>query len=134
MLNQDKVRIMTKLAIYKSGEGKEDLKINKYYKYDYLRLQMIKAFVSSTIGSLLVVGLTALYQMEYLILNLTKLDFGAMGKYVLSIYIMVSVFYIIVAITNASIKYKRATKGLIKYNSLLKKLRKFYAADNVANE
>ncbi len=133
VLNQEKVRVMTKLAIYREKEGKEDLKVNKYFKYDYLRLQMIKAFVNSTIGCLLIVALAGLYHMEYLILNLTKLDFEAMGKYVLLIYLMVSLFYIIVAIASASLRYNRATKGLIKYNSLLNKLRKYYAADDVAN-
>ncbi|NMB43432.1 MAG: hypothetical protein GX995_04790 [Clostridiales bacterium] len=129
MLNQEKVRVMTKLAIYREKDGKEDLIINKYFKFDYLRLQMIKAFVSSTIGCLLLVGLTALYHMEYLILNLTQLDFEAIGKYVLLIYLMVSLFYIVIAIATASIKYDKASKGLIKYNSLLNKLRKYYAAD-----
>jgi hypothetical protein len=67
--------------------------------------------------------------MEYLILNLTQLDFEAIGKYVLLIYLMVSLFYIVIAIATASIKYNKASKGLIKYNSLLNKLRKYYAAD-----
>ncbi|NLJ90416.1 MAG: hypothetical protein GX323_05895 [Clostridiales bacterium] len=134
MLNQDKVRVMTKLAIYREKEGRQDLKINKFFKTDYLRLQMIKAFVCSTLGTLLIVGLTALYHMEYLILNLTQLDFEAIGKYVLLIYLMVSLLYITIAAATASIRYNRATKGLMKYNYLLNKLRKYYAADDVAKE
>ena len=104
MLNQEKVRIMTKLAIYEEGKGKEELKINKYFRFDYIRLQVVKGFVSCTLGFLLILGLTALYQMEYLILNITKLNFTEIGKYILLIYIMVGIFYIIIAGANATIK------------------------------
>ena len=31
MLNNDKIRLMTKLAVYESKIGKEDIKLSKYY-------------------------------------------------------------------------------------------------------
>ena len=34
MLNEEKVRVMTKLAIYEQGEGKKYLPISKYYRSD----------------------------------------------------------------------------------------------------
>ncbi len=134
MLNQEKVRIMTKLAIYEEGKGKEELKINKYFRFDYIRLQVVKGFVSCTLGFLLILGLTALYQMEYLILNITKLNFTEIGKYILLIYIMVGIFYIIIAGANATIKYNRTKKGLTEYNSFLSKLKNFYNTENVAKK
>lgn len=134
MINQEKVKIMTKLAIYEDKKGKDELKVDKYYKSDYIRLQVIKAFLSSTIGSILVVILLALYNMEYLILNLIKLDFTVIGKYILLIYIIVSVFYAIIAATKASTKYEKSRKNLSEYRTLLNKLRKMYAMDNVEKE
>ena len=50
MLDKNKVRIMTKMAIYEKGEGKEYLPISKYYKRDYVGLQMMKSFICSTIA------------------------------------------------------------------------------------
>lgn len=134
MLNQDKVLTMTKLAIYEKNEGKEDLIINKYYKSDYVRLQAIKAFISCTLGFILVVALIALYNMEYLVLNLTNLDFASIGKYLILIYIIVSMFYITVTIASATIKFNKTKKGLSKYNALLNNLRKFYNKENVIKE
>ncbi len=134
MINQEKVRTMTKLAIYEDGEGKEDLKTNKFYKFDYIRLQIIKAFTCSSLGFLLLGVLTALYNMEYLILNLTQLNFTLLGKYVLLIYIMVVLFYIIIAATSANFRYKRSKKRLSKYNHLLNKLRKIYNSEDVVKE
>lgn len=132
MLNQNKIRIMTRLSIYEQGKGKEDLKINQYYKFDYLRLQIIKSLVCCTLGSVLLIILVALYKAEYLILNATKLEFATIGKYVLLIFIMVSIFYLIITTTGAVIRYNKAKKSLKKYNVLLRKLRKSYAANNVA--
>ena len=134
VLNQEKVRIMTKLAIYEEGKGKGELEINKYFKHDYIRLQVIKAFVCSTLGFLLLLGLIALYQMEYLILNVTKLNFSEIGKYILLIYIMVGIFYIIIAGAYATMKFNRAKKGLTKYNLLLNKLKKFYDTENIVKQ
>ncbi|MDF2593610.1 MAG: hypothetical protein K0S75_3076, partial [Clostridia bacterium] len=42
MLNTNKVRLMTKLALYETKEGKEDIRLSKYYKTDYVRYQVIK--------------------------------------------------------------------------------------------
>ena len=36
MLNEDKIKLMTKLALYEQGKGKESIKSNKYYKKDYI--------------------------------------------------------------------------------------------------
>lgn len=134
MLNQDKVRIMTRLAIYEQGKGKEELEINKYYKNDYIRLQVIKSFVASTLGSLLIAVIIILYQSEYLILNATKLNFVEIGKATLLIYIGVSIFYFIITTTSASFKYSKTRKSLRKYNYLLRKLESIYAADKAAKE
>lgn len=134
MLNQDKVRTMTRLAIYEQGKGKEELKINKYYKNDYIRLQVIKSFIASTLASLLIAVIIALYQSEYLILNATKLNFAEIGKAVLLIYIMVSIFYFIITTTNAALKYNKAKKSLRRYNYLLRKLKSIYVVDNTAKE
>ncbi len=134
VLNQDKVRTMTKLAIYEKNEGREELKINKYYKSDYIRLQVIKSFVGCTLGFLLVVGFIALYNMEYLVINLIKLDFAMIGKYLILIYVIVSIFYIFVAIARATIEVNKTKKGLYKYNSLLNDLRKIYDKDEATKE
>ena len=67
MINNRKVRIMTKLAIYEKGEGKEDLKINNYFRRDYLRNNFLKTFVAVTIGFVLIAGMRVVYKLEYII-------------------------------------------------------------------
>lgn len=44
MLNEKRIRLMTKLARYESGEGKEELRIARYYRSDYIGLAMFRNF------------------------------------------------------------------------------------------
>ena len=44
MLDERKVKLMTKLALYEETHGKEDFKISSYYRKDYASLHVIYAF------------------------------------------------------------------------------------------
>ena len=64
MLNNRKIRIMTKLATYEEKEGKEDIKLSKYYKTDFVRLNILK-----TIMSIMIQLIKKIYIKEKLILK-----------------------------------------------------------------
>ena len=49
MLDERKVKLMTKLALYEETHGKEDFKISSYYRKDYASLHVIYAFLSDHI-------------------------------------------------------------------------------------
>ena len=40
MLDQNRIRVMTNLARYEDGAGKEDLRISKYYPVSYTHLTL----------------------------------------------------------------------------------------------
>ena len=50
MINKDRVRTMTRLAIYEEGQGVADDKMNGYFKNDYIVGHMVGSFVSGTMG------------------------------------------------------------------------------------
>ena len=54
MLNEEKIKIMNKLAMYEQGEGKKYLPVSRYYRSDYIGLAMIKNFFLVTIGYCLI--------------------------------------------------------------------------------
>lgn len=126
MLNEKKIRLMTKLAIYEEKEGREDLRLNKYYKTDYVRFQLLKTILCVTIGFALVLVLVGAYQSEYLIAEAVKLNYKAMGEKILSIYIITIVVYMVSAFFIYTIQYNRCRKRIGKYLKNLKKLREFY--------
>ena len=61
MVDERKVRLMTRLARYEQREGREALRINKFYRSDYIGLALLRNFFMTTIGyGLLAVSYTHL--------------------------------------------------------------------------
>ena len=49
MINEEKVKIMTKLAMYEQGKGRKYLPVSKCYRRDYIGLPLIEIFFLVTI-------------------------------------------------------------------------------------
>jgi hypothetical protein len=126
MLNTNKVRLMTKLALYETKEGKEDIRLSKYYKTDYVRYQVIKSIICATVGYGLILLLIFIYKSESLISNAVTLNYKVIGTYILGIYIIVIAIYGLGALAGYSIKYDLSRKKLSRYYKLLKRLNKIY--------
>ena len=45
MLNESKVKLMTRMAMYESKQGEEDFKISSYYKKDYRSFHTIATII-----------------------------------------------------------------------------------------
>jgi len=126
MLNNNKIRLMTKLALYETKEGKEDIRLSKYYKTDYVRYQVIKSIIGATIAYVLILALIFLYQSEYLIAKAVSLDYKTIGTNILGIYIILVAVYGLGSGVGYSIKYDNSRKKLARYYKLLKRLNKIY--------
>lgn len=50
MIDATKVRMMTKLASYESGDGKKELKMHRYSKGTYLSLKQLESFFAITLA------------------------------------------------------------------------------------
>ena len=91
MINEEKVKIMTKLAMYEQGEGKKYLPISKFYRSDYIGQALIKNFFLISIGYVLALGGIAAYFGEYLLENIHKMNLIQLGVYVVLGYVAVLV-------------------------------------------
>lgn len=129
MLNEEKVKIMNRLAMYEQGEGKKYLPVSKYYRTDYIGLALIKNFFLVTIGyGLALVGLAA-YFGEYLMENIHKMNLVRMGIYILVGYAGVLLLYSLVTYIQYSVKYHRAKKSVKRYYEELTRLEKIYGRE-----
>ncbi len=126
MLNTNKVRLMTKLALYETKEGKEDIRLSKYYKTDYVRYQVLKSIVCATFGYALILLLIFIYKSENIIKDAVTLNYKMIGTYILGIYIIIIAIYGFGALVGYSIKYDLSRKKLSRYYKLLKRLNKIY--------
>ena len=132
MVNNRKVRLMTKLAIYENGEGKEDIRLNKYYRRDYLRSRMLNSFVATTIGFVFLVGLVALYEMEYFVTNAVYLDYMLLIKRCIAVYIVLLAIDVMTSLVYGMIHYNRSRNKLAKYFRMLRHMRDFYKEEESA--
>jgi len=126
MVNVRKVRLMTKLAIYEKTEGKEDIKLGRYFRRDYVRLKILHNIVAVTIGYLLVLAMIVAYQMEYLIREAVNLDYVGIGKTILGVYVIVVTVYAMAAMVGYGLYYDFSRKKLAKYFRMLRLLRSMY--------
>ncbi len=129
MLKKEKIRLMTKLTRYESGEGKEELRIARYYRSDYIGLALIKNFFLVTIGYGLILAVIAAYNLEYLLDNVHKMDLISLGVVVLGGYIGILVLYSVLTYIQYTVKYHKAKKSVKQYYTQLTKLEKIYTRE-----
>lgn len=130
MLNNRKVRLMTRLAMYEQTEGKEDVRISKYFRTDFIRLNVLKTAVAVTFGYLLVLLLLVVYHSEYLIREAVTLDYRGMVLQYAGIYVIILAVYCAFAMIGYMIKYRTSRKKLAKYFRMLRRLRSLYREED----
>ena len=50
MLNEEKVILMTQMASYEENEGKKNMAIGRYFRSDYIAIQVLKSILCATIA------------------------------------------------------------------------------------
>jgi uncharacterized membrane protein len=126
MLNEDKIKVMNKLAMYEKTEGKKYLPVSKYYRSDYIGLALIKNFFLVTIGYILIVGAVGVYFGDYLMENIHKMDIMEIGIDIVLGYAIVLLIYTVLTYIQYSVKYHIAKKSVRGYYEELTRLEKMY--------
>lgn len=126
MLSEKKLKLMIRLSDYEQNEGKKDLERTRYYKIDYIRMQILKTLVSVTVAVFLVLMLVGMYYMEYIITNALELDYAGMARYFLVIYILLLCLFSFVTVSVSSIRYETSKSRVKGYYSTLQELIEYY--------
>ena len=129
MLNEEKIKIMNKLAMYEQGEGKTYLPVSRYYRSDYIGLALIKNFFLVTIGYCLILAGIAAYFGEYLVDNIHKMDLVAVGRNAVIGYVVVLVVFSVATYIQYSVRYHKAKKSVKEYYQELTQLNKIYSRE-----
>lgn len=119
MLNKEKIRIMTRAAIYEKGKGREDLKITAYGDSDYVRFNLLKTVIGATIAFILIAALFVFYKMDFFMANMMKLDLMKVGREILVVYLLFIAAYTAVSIIVYQTKYTIAKRRVRAYNEEL---------------
>ena len=119
MLDKEKIRLMTRTAIYEKHEGKEDLKINQYCSSDYVRFNMLKTLIGVTISVFLCSCIYLMCTSEDIFQLIFRIDLQALARLWLTAYFLSLVVYVIICLLYYPYKYSRAKKRLKHYNKNL---------------
>ena len=116
MLNESKVKLMTRMAMYESKQGEEDFKISSYYKKDY------RSFHTNAVA----VGIGVIAFLDELMGNLNMQFLVMLAATVIIGYLVLVIFYGIVASHFYGTKHEKARKRVKQFNHDLTRLNRMY--------
>ncbi len=122
MLNEERIRLMTRMAAYEEHEGKKDIAISGYFRGDYISFQLLKSAIYATVGFALAVVMYVLYNMETFLEEFYKMDIVEFLKDILSKYCLVISIYLVISYFVYSYRYHKAKRHVKQYNQLLRAL------------
>ena len=126
MINEEKVKIMDRLALYEKQEGRKYLPVSKYYRSDYIGLALFRNFFLASIGYLVILLLVGAYFAEFLADHLHTLNVTWIGMMIVGGYLVTISVYSVVTYTLHTIRYGRAQKGAAAYERRLRELEALY--------
>lgn len=125
MVNQGKVRHMARAEWYRQRERRRALTVNRYSKNAYVSLQVIKALIIATVGTVIGAALWILYRSEEL---LGSNDIGLVldvVKQIAVVYGIVLVAAFVAARWRYSRIYTRSRASVKRYYNMLRTLHRY---------
>lgn len=131
MLNEERIRIMANMTMYEDGKGKEDFRVNRFFKRDYIGLNLIYTFIWVTIGYAIIMALYGVMHFEELLTSLTDIEvLKQLGTRFVIGYVVILLFYLIVLRIYYGLVHKRASSNVREYYAQLRRLEKEYAMED----
>lgn len=126
MLSNEKIKWMTRAALYEKKEGKGSIRINRFQRSDYISWNMIKSIVGVTVGYALVLLLYLLGISESVLDQLTLPYVVDMAGRFLFVYFVLLVVTGFVSFLIYYGRYQQAQKKTKMYTQYLKKISHIY--------
>lgn len=126
MIQQDKLKTMTQLALYEKKKGKQDFSIYNYQREDFIRFQGIKTLIAATVAFLIIVGFIAAWNIEVIITHFDAYDYKRIGLVILAAYVVFLVFFMKITSNQSRDLYNEVRPRVRKYYRNLRKMEAFY--------
>lgn len=126
MLDREKVKLMTELAFYEQNEGKEDFKINEYYRKDYAGYHTLCSILWVTVGYIALVGLISVAAMDFIVENMSKSMLITLVLVIVIVYFVVVIIYTLIANHVYDRKHRAARQRMKIFNHNLTRLLRMY--------
>ena len=117
---------MIKLAEFRQEHQDDSMRVVRHYRSDYIALSMIKNLFITTFAWLILIGLFALYHMDFLLTNLNQMKVGPLAAVLVITYLMMLGVYSVITYMTARIRYIRSFADVREYDQKLRLLAKIY--------
>ena len=121
MVNAERAKLMTKAEIFRVKEERKALKLNRFYRGDYISYEMIRSALCFIFGYLLFVLMWVLYYAEPLMVQMA-VRAGVALLCLLTCFLVASYFVF-------RRKYRKARAKVKEYQALLKQINRLYEQD-----
>lgn len=122
VIDENKVALMTKLAIYEKHENGRNLVMSKYYENDYVRYNVLKTWVAATVAYWVIIAAYIFMSFDDLLAKVNDIDYFDLMYKILGAYAAFCIVYYLISSVIYRYRYISAKKGLVEYNSNLRDL------------
>ncbi len=127
MTNEERLRLLTRMASYESTEGRSNGEVAAHFRSDYVGLQVLKAIICATIAYMIAFAVYIYYDFETFMVEIYKMDLWAFAAKALKNYVIVTVVYCVIVYIAFTVKYGKAKRGLRRYFNNLRLLGSMYS-------
>ena len=124
MLNTQKIKWMTKAAIYEQQEEKAAFRVNRYFKGDYICAGMIRTAIGVAASALLLAIVWIVMNLERLLQESVYEELVAITMRILFYTGTAVIIGICIAFFVYLLRYRKMQKNMKEYVSYLKKIKK----------
>lgn len=134
MLNEDKIKLMTSIAMFEKKEERYLAPVKKYFKGDYIGKYLLKSLLGYTFCWLLAVALFLAYHAQ-MIMAMMNMDLVRQyGMWFLISYVAGLLIYQAITVIVSARRYSYGVRGMKVYVARLKRLEKRYEFQNRTKE
>lgn len=130
MPDEEKIKLMTKAALYEKDQSADGRNLSRYYKEDYVKYGMLRTVITTTIGYWLVIAVYVMLKFNRILEDISKRNYFRIVVLVMAGYAICLVVFLLYAFVVYNVKYEKARAGIIRYNKNLKRLLRLYAREN----
>ncbi|MCI5585263.1 MAG: hypothetical protein MR383_06905 [Lachnospiraceae bacterium] len=129
MINEERVKLMTRMAAYEQGEFRKHKPVVGFFRSDYISLQLVKAMISTTLAYAILVGLYIMYDFEVFMKDIYQMDLFQFIKTAIIFYLVMLGVFMLITYVVSLYQYNRSLQSTRLYYANLKKLSQLYGEE-----
>lgn len=131
MVNAERTKLMTKAEIFRVKEERKALRLNRFYRSDYISYEMIRAAIGFIFGYLLLAVMWVLYYAEPLMTQKSIDELIGIAVQAGIVLLCLLVCFLVAAYFVFRRKYLKSREKVKDYQTVLKKINSLYEQETV---